>query len=170
MASTLDDLSRRSPAASHPEVAAEAVRRILEVAREILSGRDLGAGRTRRRPNPVALERVARLRDELHVTANRVARFGVVAHPRVDPVRIKAPLAASAVLAPARLLHQLELSVIRLGNLLNGLTPDQWEQRGRVGEAWVSLGDLVDEVIGGALVDLLDLRVAQGSRRDAVAA
>jgi hypothetical protein len=103
------------------------------------------------------LHRVARLRDELHVTSNRIARFGDDEHPLLDPVRIMAPLASSAVLAPAHLLVQLDLAAGRLVGHLYALTAADWRRTGRMGDRLVTLGDLVDDVVHAGTHDLLDL-------------
>lgn len=143
-----------------PADAPEAVQRVVALARELLRG---GSEAKRRRrldrpatPDRAGLERVARLRDELHATANRVARFGVDRHPIVDPARITAPTDAS-VLAPEQLLFRLELTAGRLITLLEPLSSRDWARTGYVGDRPVTLGDVVDRVVHGAAHDLLDL-------------
>ena len=103
------------------------------------------------------LQRVARLRDELHVTANRVARFGDEENPFLDPVRITAPIASSAVLAPAHLLFQLDLTAARLVGHLDALSAADWTRTGRMGDRVVTLGGLVGDVVHTSTHDLLDL-------------
>jgi hypothetical protein len=103
------------------------------------------------------LERVALLRDELHVTANRVARFEIEEHPIVDPLWIAAPTAASAVLGAEQLIAQLDLAAVRLIALLEPLSSRDWMRAGLIGDRLVTLGELVDRVLQRALHDLLDL-------------
>lgn len=103
------------------------------------------------------LQRVARLRRELHVTANRVARFGVDEHPILDPVRVSAPIASSAGLAPGRLLFQLDLAAGRLVALLDALSADDWTRAGRMGDRVMTLGELVERVLHTGSHDILDL-------------
>ncbi len=139
------------PAADAPA----AVRRLLTLAKCLL---DADADESRNASAALVsapLQRVALLRDELHVTANRVARFGVDEHPIVDPVRIAAPTVASSVLAPGRLLSQLGMAADRLIALLERLTPRDWSCTCRMGDRIVTLGDLVDGVLGEATHDLL---------------
>jgi hypothetical protein len=128
--------------------APDAVRRLLALAGDVL----------RRGADEAALQRVARLRDELHVTANRVARFDLDEHPSVDPVRVMAPTAASSLLTPEQLVFQLELTAGRLINLLDPLTPRDWARTCRVGDGSLTLGALVHQVLDQAVDDLVDLR------------
>jgi hypothetical protein len=102
------------------------------------------------------LERVARLRDELHATANRVARFAVDDLPIVDPARTTTPTDAS-MLAPEQVLSRLELTAGRLITLLEPLSAREWARTGRMGDRLVTLGEIVDRVVHGAAHDLLDL-------------
>jgi hypothetical protein len=141
--------------------APDAVRRLVGLARELLGG---GSDEQRRnvdgRPPTVdesRLERIARLRDELYATANRVARFGLEEHPVVDLVRITGPTATSAALGPAQLLFQLDMSARRLIALPEPLSSHDWTRTGGMGERVVTLGDLVDRVLHGASHDVLDL-------------
>ena len=112
-------------------------------------------------PPPNALgarqRRVARLRDELHVTANRVARFGYDENPFLDPVRITAPTASSAVLAPGQLLCQLQLTAARLIEHLDALSTADWMRTGRMGDQVVTLGNLVEGLVHTGTHDVLDL-------------
>ena len=102
------------------------------------------------------LERVARLRDELHVTAIRIARFTVDEHPVVEPARIKAPTAATATLGAGQLLFQLRLAADRLVDLLVQVTPQAWLHVGRVGDRPMTLHDLVDDMLVAWTNDFLD--------------
>lgn len=138
-----------------------AVRRLVTLASQLLRGSTdeerrhlLGCPTT---PGWSPVERVALLRDELQVTANRVARFGVDDHPIVDPVLITAPTAASAALAMEQLLFQLDLSAGRLIALLDPLSPRDWTRTCRVGDRLVTLGELVAGVVHRATHDLVDL-------------
>lgn len=134
-----------------------AVRRLLTLAQRLLDADRDECVHHSMAVASTPLQRVALLRDELHVTANRVARFGVDEHPIVDPVRIAAPTAASAVLAPGRLLFQLDLAADRLIALLEPLTPRDWSCTCRMGDRIVTLGELVDGALDEAAHDLLDL-------------
>jgi hypothetical protein len=155
--------------------APDAVRRLVGLARQLLG---CGSDEQRRhfagRRLPVdesRLERVARLRDELYATANRVARFGLDEHPVVDLVRITGPTATSAALGPGQLLFQLDLSAGRLIALLEPLSSRDWSRTGGMGEQVVTLGDLVDRVLHGACHDILDfLRPARVLAPQGVAA
>jgi hypothetical protein len=110
-----------------------------------------------------ASRRVARLRNELHVTANRVARFGFDEHPILDRVRTPATTAVGGMLAPHLLLVRLDLTVDRLVGLLGLLDVDDWSRVGRIGNRQVTLGAIVDEVVQRGFDDLLGLLHA-GSR------
>jgi hypothetical protein len=94
-----------------------------------------------------AAQRVARLRNELHVTANRVARFRFEARPTVDVVRIPPTTAAGAPLAPRVALYRLGLTVDRLVGLIGRLPADDWERVARVGDRQMTLGAIVDEAL-----------------------
>lgn len=90
------------------------------------------------------------------MTANRVARFGVDDHPIVDRIRITASTAAGA-LGPEQLLFQLDLSAGRLIALLGPLSDWDWTRTCHLDGRLVTLGELVDRVLHGAVHDLLDL-------------
>lgn len=96
------------------------------------------------------MQRVARLRDEVHVPANRVARFDIDERPIIDPLRILAPTVATVTLAPAQLVFQLDLTARRLVEALERLTPDDWMRTGRMAGKVVTLADLVDGVMRDA--------------------
>ncbi len=106
-------------------------------------------------PFTVRLARVARLRDELHVTANRVCRFRDDAHPVVDPIRITAPISGSR--APAQLIFQLDLTAGRLVAHVDALSDDGWTRSGKVGGEFVTLGEVVERVLQRSTHDLLAL-------------
>jgi hypothetical protein len=112
-----------------------------------------------------AARRVARLRNELHVTANRVARFGFDAHPTVDVVRIPPTTAAGALLAPSVVLYRLGLTVDRLARLIGRLPAVDWERVGLVGDRQVTLGAIVDEALQAGF-DLLRLQSPPEARPD----
>jgi hypothetical protein len=147
------------PSSARAMDATSAVRQLVTLARGLLDGSvDKERWRYSTRSLPWAsLQRVALLRDEFHVTANRVARFGFDEHPIVDPVRIAAPTAASAVLAPGQLVFQLDLAAGRLIALLDDLTLRDWTRTCRMGDRIVTLGELVDGLLDEAVDDLLDL-------------
>jgi hypothetical protein len=109
------------------------------------------------------LLRVARLRDELHVAANRVARFEVDDDPIIDPEPTLAATVAGAALTPGRLIVQVEMTASRLMALLDRLAADDWTRTGRVGDGVVTLGDLVDAVVDEAARDLSDRLQRSGS-------
>lgn len=140
--------------------ASDAVRRLVALANHLLredpqqDGQHPGGS-----PEQLAarLQRVARLRRELHVTANRVARFGVDERPILDPVRVSTPIASSAGLAPGRLLFQLGLAAGRLVALLDALSVDDWTRAGRMGDRLMTLGELVEPVLHTGSHDILDL-------------
>jgi hypothetical protein len=160
---SLDETGRR-PCVSITTTAAgapEAVRWLLTLANQLLRG---SSDEERRhllgRPTTLEwspLERVARLRDELHATANRVARFAVDDCPSVDPVRVTAPTAASVVLPPEQLLFQLDLTAGRLIALLTPLSSRDWTRTCLMGDRVVTLGQLVERVLDGAAHDLIEL-------------
>jgi hypothetical protein len=142
--------------------APDAVRRLVGLARQLLGG---GSDERRRnvegsppRVDESRLGRIARLREELYATANRVARFGLHEHPVVDLVRITGSTATSAALGPAQLLGQLDMSASRLIGLLEPLSPRDWTRTGGMGERVVTLGDLVDWLLHAASHALLDLQ------------
>jgi hypothetical protein len=103
------------------------------------------------------LQRVARLSDELHITANRVARFGYDEHPFLSSDRVTAPAATRAVLGPGPLLFQLDLTATRLLGHLDTLSAADWMRTGRMGDRIVTLGELVSGVVYAGIHDLLDL-------------
>lgn len=138
--------------------APDAVRRLVALVRQLLGGeherdRPLGAS------TELAwrLQRVTRLRDELHVTANRVARFRVEEHPSLDPAHPAAPITAGAVLAPEQVLYRLGLTAGRLVTLLEQLPAGDWSRTGRMGDRLMTLGELVERVLHTATHDVLDL-------------
>ena len=137
--------------------APDAIRRLVILARAALGGaEDVTIDRERRALDQAScFERVARLRDELHVTANRVARFEIDGAPTLSPVRIAASTAASATLAPGILVAHLDLSAARLIALVQA-RPDAWDKVGRMGDTAVTAGDLVNAVVHGGLHDLLN--------------
>jgi hypothetical protein len=108
------------------------------------------------------LERVAMLRDELHATANRVERFRLTDDPVIDAVGVSPARAASAMLSPGQVLHQLDLVSDRLVEVLGALTPGEWRRVARLGEGVITLGGLIDDVLHGARHDLLDLMEVEG--------
>lgn len=143
--------------------AADVVRQLLTMAAALLADDRQGERAQIGRPMKLRrsrAERVARLRDEMHVTANRVARFDVEEFPLVDPVQIERPAASSAALAPAQVLVRLELAAGRLGALLDRLPAGAWSRGCRMGARQVTLGELVDLVLCSAIEDLIDLQQA----------
>lgn len=131
-----------------PVCAAGAVRRVTALAHRALDGV----------PPRGTLDRVARYRDELHATANRVERIRSDPRAVVQPVRVHAATAATSTLGPAHLRHQLDLTARRLSALLDELLPAHWRRTARLGEAaTTTIPGLVDAVLHPATHDLLDL-------------
>ena len=99
------------------------------------SGRDPWGSRASARQSDdaplVGVGASRRVRDDLHVTANRVARFDVDERPTVNPVRARAPAAADATLAPEPLLFQVDLTAASLIALLDPLSAHDWARRGQ---------------------------------------
>jgi hypothetical protein len=107
------------------------------------------------------------LRDELHVTANRVERFNVDEHPIIDSVPA-VPAAAGRVLAPEQLLFQLDLTVGRLAALLEPLSEDDWKRTARSGSEFVTLGEVLEAVLHRGVHDLVDA-TRWGKAQDVIA-
>jgi hypothetical protein len=112
------------------------------------------------------LERLARLGDELHATANRVARFVVDEHPVVDPVRVMKASIAGAALAPEWVLFRLDFTAERLRAALEPLSAVDWARIGQMDNRLVTLGEVVDGVLHGAVHDVLDLIRPASDRPD----
>lgn len=159
-ASPADDVDRCAGCGYEPvrpPTAVRAVTGIVDLARALLDPM-LGSGNH----PPAAREkamvgRVARLRDELHATTNRVERFGLMHRPSIDAVRVRTPTAATAVLAPGQVLHQLDLVAARLVAVLHAQAPSDWHRVADMGDSTVTLSRLVDDVLHPAHHDLLDL-------------
>lgn len=154
--------------AAGPSTAARAVsdlvvlaRRVLELGDEAddLSGRVAASAGAR-------FERVARLRDELHATANRVERFRLTDVPMIDLVRVHATRAATMMLSLGQILHQLDLVGDRLVVTLGALTPAEWRRVARVGDDTITLGGVVDDVVHAARHDLLELVAVGGALQE----
>jgi hypothetical protein len=107
------------------------------------------------------LDRLARLSDELHATANRVARFAVDEVPIVDPVRILKASTAGAELAPEGVLFRLDVTAERLMAALEPLSGLDWARSGRMDDRRTTLGEVVDGVLHGAAHDVLGLMEQQ---------
>jgi hypothetical protein len=146
----------------------DALRRLVAVATRLLVPAD-GAERSEPAPHGVGAEsaapRVARLRNELHVTANRVARFGFEARPTVDVVHVPPTAAAGALRAPRVVIYRLGLTVDRLAGLIARLSADDWKRVGLVGDRQVTLGAIVDEALQAGF-DLLRLQSPPEARPD----
>lgn len=153
-------------ASAAPATAARSVADLVALARRLLApgGAARNADGLDRAPPAgcARFERVARLRDELHATANRVERVRLVDDPMIDAVRVRAARAVSAVLSPGQVLHQLDLVSDRLVEVLGALTPSEWRRVARLGEGVITLGGLIDDVLHGARHDLLDLMEGEG--------
>ncbi|MGE3447806.1 MAG: hypothetical protein AB7H92_09535 [Microbacteriaceae bacterium] len=153
--------------AADPVSAARSVSDLVVLARRALDpGEAAGGVDGPGRPSPAGcarFERVARLRDELHATANRVERFRLTDDPVIDAVRVRAARAASAMLSPGQVLHQLDLVADRLVQVLGALTPGEWRRVGRIGDSVITPGGLIDDVIHAARHDLLDMAAVEGA-------
>jgi hypothetical protein len=134
-----------------PTNAVAAVRRVTDLALRLLAAAPTGH----------ALERVARLRDELHATANRVDRIRSDQNAAVPPVRVHASTAATPELAPAQLRYQLNLTTSRLRALLDEVAPLHRPGTAGAGqEATTTIASLLNGVLHGATHDLIDLLAA----------
>jgi hypothetical protein len=101
---------------------------------------------------------VARYRDELHATANRVDRIRSDARAVIQPVRVHAATAATSRLDPAQLRYQLDVTAGRLARLLGDLSLLHWRRSAQLGEAaTTTIAALVGAVLHPATHDLLDL-------------
>lgn len=142
-------LAWRAPSSSSAD-ALDALRRLVAVATQLLEPTDSDE-RTDHGPLPgasaQAARRVTRLRNELHATANRVARFGFEARPTLDVVHVPPTAAAGALLAPRVVTYRLGLTIDRLAGLIARLSADDWKRVGLVGDRQVTLGALVDEAL-----------------------
>ena len=154
------DPNSRSGVPPVPDVAA-AVGHLLALAKVLLLA-PLGEGP--RRPAATAsasrgarLERVARLRDELHVTANRIARLDADDDRIIEDLHVAAPASAAGPLVPEHLLVRLELTAARLVALASALSEDDWMRTAEGGDRLVPFGEVVAEVLDAALQDLHDL-------------
>jgi hypothetical protein len=90
------------------------------------------------------LESAARLRDELHVVANRIRRLRAMPGSSIlANVSVDATTALSRTSNVAHLLAMLSVSAERLADLLSRLEPEEWDVRGRVGSREVTVAELV---------------------------
>ena len=89
-------------------------------------------------------EGAARLRDELHVVANRIRRLRAVPGTSLlAAVSVEPTTALSRTSNTAHLLAMVAVSSERLADLLARLEPEEWELRGRVGAREVTVTELV---------------------------
>jgi hypothetical protein len=133
-----------------PTTAVAAVRRVTDLALRLLAAA----------PSAHLFERVARLRDELHATANRVDRIRTDENAVVQPVRVHASTAATPVLAPAQLRCQLDHTTSRLVALLDEIAPQRPGTAGAGQGAATTIVSLLNGVLHGATHDLIDLLAA----------
>ena len=85
----------------------------------------------------------ARLRDELHVVANRITR--VLAAPGsaiVPAVRIETPTAWTRPTNADQLITLMRFAADRLAGVLDSLRPEDWNLTGRAGRTSMSVCDL----------------------------
>jgi hypothetical protein len=92
---------------------------------------------------PELAERAAVVRDELHAIANRVVRLVTAPGVRLSMVRINAPSALARAASAAQLAELLDQSAVRLADLTDSLQPDQWSLAGHMGDANVTVADLI---------------------------
>jgi hypothetical protein len=139
--------------------APEAIQRLVLLARRALDHRGSdGCDVPGRMPSRSAVERVARLRDEIHITANRVARFHLEEHPVLSRVWIDAPVVGCVTLAPGALVSQLELSAARLVQVVQACSVHDGNRTARMDGADVTIEDLLNSVLHTSVHDLLDPR------------
>jgi hypothetical protein len=93
--------------------------------------------------DPALIEGAARLRDELHAIANRVARVLTAPGASVSRVRIHAPTALAGASDRGLVLVLLGSSADRLADITDTMDPDQWELFGCVGSSFVTIAELV---------------------------
>jgi hypothetical protein len=90
------------------------------------------------------LESAARLRDELHVVANRIRRLRAMPGSSTLPnVSVDATTALSRTSNVDQLLAMLSVSAARLADLVSRLELEEWDVRGRVGTREVTVAELV---------------------------
>ena len=89
------------------------------------------------------LAEAARLRDELHVVANRISRVLAVPGAAVlATVRIDSPTAWTRTIGPDQLIALLKMAAERLAELVRSLRPADWHLTGRAGRKSLSIRDL----------------------------
>ena len=92
---------------------------------------------------PSQLEGAARLRDELHVVANRISRLRAApGSPVLATLSIDAPTALRRTASVEHLLVMLDISAQRLADLAASLDAAEWDLRGRIGASDVSVAEL----------------------------
>jgi len=96
-----------------------------------------------RNADPVVHERAAQLRDELHAVANRVGRLLEAPGAQLPPVRIQAPTAPSRAMPGELRSALIQVEVDRLADLVDGLSPTDWRLTGMIGDAPVTIGELI---------------------------
>ena len=155
-----DETTEAIPECPVPDVPA-AVGHLLALAHELLRGVSeedphppSGSASTFRKAR---LERVRHLRDELHVTANRIARLNADDDGIIEDVRVATPASGVDELVPEHLLFRLELTAARLVALAVPLSDDDWMRTAEVGNHLVRFGEVVADVLDSALQDLHDL-------------
>lgn len=93
--------------------------------------------------DPVVHERAAGLSDELHAVANRVGRLLEGPGALLPPVRIQGPSAAPGAIPRELTGARIRVASDRLADLVDGLSPADWRRTGRIGDAPVTIGELV---------------------------
>lgn len=93
--------------------------------------------------NAAAHVSAARLRDELHAVANRIARLAETPGAPISPISGQARRPEALVTQPGVGAARIELAVDRLADLVEALSPEQWEAKGTFGRSSITIGELV---------------------------
>jgi hypothetical protein len=93
--------------------------------------------------DPAVGPQAARVRDELHAVANRVARLLDTPGAELPPVRVQ-PAGARSRSVPGELRGALlHVEAERLAEVVEGLSPEEWRVSGRIGGSPVTIAELV---------------------------
>jgi hypothetical protein len=97
-----------------------------------------------RRGDHAVVEEVARLRDELHAVANRVARLLVAPGSTLAAMDIGSPTALAGPSNPELLVAILTMAAGRLADITDRLGEADWRLVGQLGPETVTVGQLVE--------------------------
>lgn len=89
------------------------------------------------------MEEVARLRDELHAVANRVARLLAAPGSALASMDIGSPTALAGPSSPGLLVAVLTMTAERLASMADRLGEEDWRVIGHLGTQTVTIGQLV---------------------------